>query len=830
MPTFKKLLTSTSILIYLIGIFAPSMPVSAAMDFVPQCDAYVDTYHYNRLQVPNHPITSYFDSNTTSEQRRDIMEKKHLDDTCINLAEQKYKVKNLQDGAAKSAAQRQVEALQAQYNQLTEAQRQIEERDVRMAGMYDALFDAFYDEDFHVNKALIDKRYDILQTMTENMDEFAIQLSKNKEVIIATLQTELSKLSDASDAEILAKKEELFTKIQTQLIPLKKQYLENKQIYKNELAVNIEKKFNEQLQAYKKFSKDEFETLEEYENAVSAFEQVLIKKQEMYVKRSDQIFEATNLPLDAIFEIIEKDMGDIPSETTAFHYFITKQRDTASILPPEAKTIAKDYIEETNLSAAAKAIKDKEISMKLISIMTSADFSLMSVLRRESKKVRLIIKMVEEGDHESLERIVSESSEFFRKFIELRYDAEVRKINREINESQADIDALIEREALRPEEIEKIQAELKVLREEGDDFINTEDLDRLKSLGYEDGTVYNMIALTHAYGGYPDYIINYAKSLPEAIRSKEILVAKNKGLAIIETLKELIHPLPKKQRNLITFSVLSRLLYDHESVVTFKTSPMRNELSQSLMTEIELIKRKNAEIEDLYVQNILKVASNTEAYDLKHDMEKMMGIYTSENLLSGHTPISAKQEVQIRISSNREAAGKTVHISLSTEQEEVRKIEFANGSSYTRYKAREIIVKKSKTVIKEMYHQGSQGEILWKLDNLGIITLYKYDDLYRMTSEVKALGEALYNPQLLTFSWPTTFRKKVEGKNMYVILSYKKFEYRHDTKVLTRRQDYSPVTSKDLNDPAKTFEFTYIDQERNKYVLTGKCLIVKFLN
>ena len=179
MHFFQNILRHAFLFLYFFVAISPSLPANAAAIYLPQCKDFVEKDNHYSVAVDNSMLSRYTNGITDQSEVFKISELIREDKLCIQLAAQEYKLNRMRDGASKEATRKQLLEIQGRYNEIVEERRQEEERTTRMAGIYGKITDAFYEEDFRVNKVLIDTRYQVIDLMGETLVAFETELEEN---------------------------------------------------------------------------------------------------------------------------------------------------------------------------------------------------------------------------------------------------------------------------------------------------------------------------------------------------------------------------------------------------------------------------------------------------------------------------------------------------------------------------------------------------------------------------------------------------------------------------------------------------------------------------
>ena len=810
MKFLQNVIRHAFLFLYFFVAISPSLPANAAAPYIEQCSDFVGKDNHYSVAVDQHMLSHYTNGITDQSEVFKISELIREDKLCIQLAAQEYKLNRMRDGASKEATRKQLLEIQGRYNEIVEERRQEEERTKRMAGMYGKITEAFYEEDFKVNKVLIDTRYKIIDMMGETLVTFEKELAEKQEVLVDELSVELKKLSGKSDTELLEKKQELDLALRKKIEPLKRAFEENKTIYKNQLEQITNEKQEIQIAAYRKYADETFPTSLEYENAVKNYEKVLEERQTMYAKRSDQLFEATNVPLDILFDEIEGVIGDMPIDTSAYNQVIF-MRDVVSNGHFDTR-----YAESTKEVIDGRIFSDREIMLKLMAAMTSVEFSLRSILQ-DTEQTQKIIIAVEKGDSEMLLKFVKELPQSIRKKIDAAYEGQYESIATEIEASQLLLEKILEDPNLSDKAAEALKLDFDILKKEGES-IGIVDTSVLDNSGFtEDVNIY-LKKIMSLYGGYPDYLVFYIKRFEEKNRFTKAKALYASVAATYEELNELIEDLPRNQQNLLRFSVLHRL-----------TDP----LSQRKIIQISVLGNITftSAFEDEVRLFTLKEERNSTKYEkMKHDRETethiVAGLLWGENIvekkildLDAAVGINLDKnkiiKMKLRIQASSEGPGSTIIVKKGRIE---RFVYSKDGYDYYMHQSEKLLIKRKGTVVKKIYKYDSNNRVIWEVDNLGILIFYGYyQSTNQVAAEMKVIAHHFYNPVTGGFDQPRTTEevKKLYEKDKdtgkYRMITLKRYVRHFDGRIKSI-QELSPLKRGGMI-IGKNTQYTYLDEE-----------------
>ena len=829
MHFLHNILRHAFLALYIFIAISPSLPANAAAIYLPQCKDFVEKDNHYSVAVDNSMLSRYTNGITDQSEVFKISELIREDKLCIQLAAQEYKLNRMRDGASKEATRKQLLEIQGRYNEIVEERRQEEERTTRMAGIYGKITDAFYEEDFRVNKVLIDTRYQVIDMMSESLVLFEKGLEEKQDVLVDELSLELKKLSGENESELLAKKQELDDSLRKQIEPLKQAFEANKTIYKNQLKQITYETQEIQIAAYRKYADETFDTPLEYENAVKAYVSVLEERQVMYAKRSDQLFEATNVPLDILFNEVEGLIGNIPVDTSAYNQVIF-MRDIVSNGYTDT-----GYETSTEKIISARILSDREIMLKLMAAMTSVEFSLRSILK-DAKKTQEIIIAIEKGDNETLLKFVKELPQSIRKEIDAAYEGQYESIATEIEASQLLLEKILEDPNLSDKAAEALQLDFEVLKEmaESREDENKIDVDSINNSRYsEDDTLNDEIKkylrqISEIYKGYSDYLALYPKKFEEKNRLEKIKALYNSVALTYEELNELIAHLPVNQQNLIRFSVLTRLANPLSQRKIIQISILGNIIfTQNFKDEVRLFTLKNERDEKKYEE--LKKARETKTYIVAGllwgenvaeeqiiDLDATVGINLDKNKI-------VKKNLRLQAQSFKTGQKVFAH-----EGEKELFLYSKDGYDYSTYPSEKLLIKRQGEVVKNIYKYDDNKRVIWDLDNLGILVFYGYYNYTnKVAVEMKVVAHHYYNNVTGDFDRPTAFYKSSDfDKNykkmskvfytaddygQYKMILFKYYTY-NEYGQMSKIQEHSPL-KRGGNYLGKVTEYTYLNEE-----------------
>lgn len=798
----KKILSVVLSLIFfthsLSGVAAAfSTPVHI---YTLQCQLFIESF-YNRLAVSNHPVSYYLEGVNDSEQRYEILQTINADKVCILYEEQKYKVKNMSAGAQKNQEQSKLEAFEKQFLDLQEKTRQIEERHVRMANIGHKIEAELSEEDFKVNMVLLNQRFFAQSEIRLQLIDIQNEIENKKEQTVLLLAEEIKLYAEKTDTEkeghLLAIRNDIVLKIQNIA-----QQLENNRVAAHSFLKNsIAQKYEGQLREYKKFADLDFQTTEEYKNAVKAFETALSSREKMYKKRTDSLLDVSDVPVESFMKVIEGGLG----ENILQAFFHKPFMNLAGELPPSVKHIGDQYIAANNNALALKKEKDQSLLAELKSIITGPDFQMYTLFHGNKAKEEAVLIAVLNGDNSLLLDFVSEFSEDIKETIETEYDEQTLRILQDKIAGESLLQELLKEIDIDPGEIETLEELLKgqIVSEEGV-LLDNALLQKITDAGFDAIVAYNIAYIIQLVGGYEDYIIDYFTNIIPELRgekSTEMKLYVENGLPLFENFTAFSS---ESEKNKIIFSFLS----DYKRMVSVFASEegVSYELSSFGGMFYRSKENKFVRYTEAYEKNRKKIQNQNQGF-LQNILAQFIGYSLDMNGADG--PLTAKQKIRLAFMSRLEIEGRSVSYDISEGSSELEKnITERDGFIYENYPQARIVLQKKDSVIENVLSY-QDDKIQWKVDTAGFITFYTYTDLGQKKSEVEAIAKDIFHPESLAFTKPNNFHQKREGKDSFVITNYNQYIY-NEFGLLEEKRIFSPLYSKDLQSPTKTIKYSYV--------------------
>ncbi|PCI24276.1 hypothetical protein COB57_05510 [Candidatus Peregrinibacteria bacterium] len=753
-----------------------------AKNYIKQCDNFKNIYHYNRVQVPNYPIDEYLNDSMTSVQKNDILHVINADKICILIAEQDYKLKNMQDGVAKTSAQLQLAQYQVQYTALLEAVRRGDEKTKRIDGFYDRFSDEFYYADFNVNKVLIDHRYAVQAEMGEIVTKLDAILKEKEAELVVEIKDKFESYDNMTESEKTAYKKDIQDSMRIILTKAQQDMEENLLAKKAELQRAVEKKYADQYNNYKSFAQLEIEDNDETLAAMKAFKQVLDEKQTMYKKRSDQIFDVSNIP----FELLEAEIIKMLPLDSAY---IPQGRIIASELPDSVRDIDRIYISNTKNITAEKKKADQIIMADLIALLTSSDFHLYKILKNPATEIKIRKALLNEEYSVIRDEISSLSDDIKQKISKEAFDQE-KLISQEILENNA-LYEILKKTDLSDEDKKEIEAAILAIETGATGFIASDMfLLRMKNADWDEKMQGRLLKLVNGFGGYEDYIFYGASHLSSDERGTTI------------------------QKWVIEFKLIQNLMNQETDILPGNIKKLAR--FESLVNIMKEGKISTSVYQRLYVDYQKSYKKYTDARDEIHNMlfaveedplPKIISSFIGLDVSKIHSALltDSKTRLAMDIFARHKALGKKLTGSFSLAQKNVETTNL-NGFSFDHYKNNKIIVKKQNDQIVEIYVLDENDRIVQAINQERLITFYIYDSLGRVEKKVLAWADAVYNVDTMIFSLPKNYRQKRTDIDKYIIVKYEIFEYSNE--YLVRKKQYSPLMLHD--DPVFKTEFKSI--------------------
>ncbi|PCI24338.1 hypothetical protein COB57_04950 [Candidatus Peregrinibacteria bacterium] len=570
-------------------------------------------------------------------------------------------------------------------------------------------------------------------------------------------------------------------------------------MYENQLEKITNEKQSAMIVAYKKYADETFDSGLEYENAVQTYIQVLEEKEEMYTKRSDQLLEATNVPINILFNQIEATIGPLEVETTAYDYIVSV-KDVVSLGP---NAVSFEHGKNTLTQSEAKINRDREIMFKLMAEMTSVHFSLYRILG-DSEQAQKIIIAVEKGNHDLLLKEVQTFSDEVRQKIDEKYSGQYEAIREGIEANEYLLQKILEKEIYSDKEKQVLQNEMDALKIPiGVKNASTEEIENMK---YDEDTKILLRHLVRSYNGYQDYILWNIRQIPK----KSLVPYLKKLIVYSDTVLLLVKPqiqhLPENKQNVIRFSILSRLSTHNREKEIIEIKNNSIVLARKITADINKFTADEIKIEQKYQEN----KKNRKQSLTQIAIESLMGPVDPSFEVAVIT-LTDKERVLLKIQAKRAIGGHYTPVNVIDKQPE--KIYTHDGFDFYKYPSDNIIVKKKGSVIYNVYEYYNSNKIKWEIDRLGILTYYSYSN-GKVSRKIKMIASYFYNPETGKFNAPINIHQTSNGKadGKYIVISYTTFKY-NDDGLLSEKIQRSPLKING-HETYKKIEYIYLGQER----------------
>jgi len=769
-----------------------TLPSAQAVDYPPTgyCDLYVAPvdvggFNYDHTQVPNYKLSEYIDHLSTLDAMIEMNEIK-LDQLCIQKADLEKKLENITDESIRTQTQDELASLLTSEERTRNSLRDAQERIERLARLLEILRALARDGNEEVSKTLIDLRAGTLEDFHDAWEGSNDQIDADFDAIIGTIEDAIGEYADLTSSAKIDYKETLEETVTDTYTPLKSSLNTLKSSYVSDITIVLKDKLDSEQSTFESALRDEIEDTEELSKALQAYAQLRSEKEARYLALIQGILTSSLANATEIEGAIESVLGPID---TAFLFPEPVARTETYAFSQELQDMirtSEDRVLPSIKEAAENHAAMKQVMLQLNTLMHSADFQLLSILKDPNLTQRAI-QAVEDDDTDGLKDIVEGITEDQRDQINQQYQDHIddnSDLLNQYDDLQNQDELTDPDDNLTPDQIEegtlnkcKTHPEL------------TEDA--CSAIAY----------VASIYGGYGDYLISqFLKSYPPG-GVRLFKQRADSGLKLLKTSFTKNSSLREEEQNLYKFKFLTSLFLSRYSRLIDYTQSAGYFLKISFNSEIDSAGRR--------MENFL--AFLQEYSGTNSSCDPIFDKAVKDLIISRTIPCSGSSNFLIAtINAFRKATGMPLlDISSSTiannEYQEAVQVE---GYKYFHNTQKNYIIRQNTATGKThsiVYFDDNARPIV-RLDDV-FATFYTYDSKGQLTDKVKSdVENVVWNQAQGIFKEPSSaFRS-----------SKTDWYYNGDGQVSTRR-DYT-----NTDQPEKIFAYHYLSEDvANRSDFTG---------
>jgi len=762
-------------------------------------------FNFDKTQIPNPPISSYLNGLSTLDSTILLNEIK-LDQWCVQQADLENLYHRIVDQSRREQILEEIESLIANQTKTSESLRILTEKAERISKILETFKSTSAPSLNDVLKDIIDERSKIHETIINDLSEFNDQKNlfiKDIESTLAPRLLEFESLLDDPDS-FNQKKDQLFSKLHLSFQPIKTHINLLVDNLNSSVTTSLESVFSEEKKAFMRAARSEYSDNEEYQAVVNAFDTLLLERKSTYFSLVDQILNTTKYKYESFLNLIESVIGN--SNVSRAHLLAS----TTEVLKEF------DYnIKDAMVFDVDSFVMDIDDDVSdLISLVYTTDFQLAALLDMEPAQLRLIIMQIHNNDYSGL----------------------TTQVDSLHNDTKNKLSSIIQTQ---DDEINKEYQSLEL----GELILSSElsdnDLKLLENSDFPEDVKALILEIARAYGGYIDYLLDYF-----SYYSGELLVGKvkdfhAKALGVINILDSTystfsLEPSSEQFLKFVLLSNIHRYVELADSAYDLKLYfiGQKNRLDRYYNEKsIGFFDQEDDQIQDLIIQKIesFKTSGDSTSYSSSWQTLIASGIsdlglnLNSQNASTSSQPIlnvSEKILINIKRLAKRSVrgyidsdvvtlpSGETVTTFHTISQGDyVYHINVSEKMMYTQKKLNGTL----SFYRLDYYNPKNLVEKTITAKGLGVVSFFKYDSLNRLTEELQSTAKETWNPETLTFDYPTVWNAKIPNTNTYVIQGKKEWSYTNDWTVDFDERRYAHprfTTSPDV--PSKTLKHYYL--------------------